>query len=193
MKTTKRLLSIALALLLGLAVLAPMASAADDPAYAPIITVQPKSQVTMFTGNDLVLEVEAELPEGIEGTLSYEWYCYSSRSGTTKVGTDAKLVLPITKNMLYDITQLEYRIYAMVTNTYNDDEGQNQTASTKSNSCTATVGLRLGDFIVSYLGVFFQKGMLTWLLFMHPEYLFVMPFVVPFEFITFFINSLKYK
>ena len=120
MKPTKRLLAILLAVLLGLAVLAPMASAAGDPAYAPIITKQPKEQVTIFTGKDLVLEVEAKLPDGAPGTLSYEWY----RDDYGVVGTNAKLVYPVKDDRTDNYYGMKYYFsrpfYAVVTNTYTD-------------------------------------------------------------------------
>jgi len=69
MKTTKRVLAVLLALALGLALFAPMAAAAD-----PVITgVTPKNAVARI-GQSITFTVEAQLPEGAEGPLTYQWY-----------------------------------------------------------------------------------------------------------------------
>jgi len=105
--------------------------AAGDPAYVPVITKQPKPEVTAFTNKDLILEVEAKLPEGVEGTLSYAWYAEAWNGGL--VGTDAKLV--------YRSGSIYYRtsyFQVEVTNTYLDEDGQEQTASVTSESCVVT-------------------------------------------------------
>jgi len=144
MKTTKRVLSILLAILLGLALLAPMASAAGDPAYAPIITKQPKASVTVLTTKDLVLEVEAKLPDGVQGTLSYEWY----RDGRKVDGNGAKLVY-----RSGGIASHDSRFWAVITNTYIDDEGQEQTASLTSDTCTVSFKSSLGVMLLAlFLG-----------------------------------------
>jgi len=173
------------------------AGAAGDPAYAPIITKQPKEQVTIFTGKDLVLDVEAELPDGVEGTLSYEWYYRNDEVGRKEVGTGAKLVFPITKDIVPNrYTQLEHKFFAVVTNTYIDAEGQEQTASIQSNFCLVNTSLRPVETLSKDLRYLFVEGDLVWMLLMHPELLIGLlftPISYPIHFIRFFFNSLIYR
>lgn len=173
MKTTKRLLAVLLAVLLGLAVLAPMTSAADDSAYAPIITKQPKAEVTVFTGKELVLEVEAKLPDGVEGTLSYEWISSLKRR---VVGTDAKLIFPITWYTTSNYSGMPYHFqddfHVVVTDTYIDEDGEVQTVSVKSNACRVTIVKDLGGFLRWWLnGVTF----IPFDILMHVQILFGLP------------------
>ena len=159
MKTTKRVLSIALALLLGLAVLAPMASAADDP-NAPVITKQPcnpyNRSATLFlqAGNAFHLEVEAALPEGSQGTLSYAWYDYNWQPGDTSppVATGASVDIHTTEDTviaggvrLSFATIIDYCVVA--TNTWLDDEQVQQSASRRSDIVQVRLFLDYGAAI----------------------------------------------
>ena len=137
MKTTKRILCIALTLLLGLAVLAPMTLAADDP-NAPIITSQPKSKIYIFANRSLTVTVAASLPAGSNGTLSYAWYDYDWQPGylnpPVATGASATILIPAATQGEFD---MEYpganrTLYAVVTNTYEVD-GVPMTAYAKSN------------------------------------------------------------
>ena len=84
MKTTKRILGILLALALTLTLALP-AAAAD-----PIITgVSPQNPVAR-TGKNITLTVEAELPEGDAGPLSYQWYQWADGDWEEIAGATAK-------------------------------------------------------------------------------------------------------
>jgi hypothetical protein len=142
MKTTKRILCIALTLLLGLAVLAPAALAADDP-NAPVITAQPKSKIYIFAGKSLTVTVAASLPAGSDGTLSYAWYDYDWQPGylnpPVATGASATIAIPAATQ---DEFNKEYpganrTLYAVVTNTYVDGE-EVKTATAKSNPVNVT-------------------------------------------------------
>jgi len=145
MALTKRILSIALALLLGLALFAPGVSAEADP-NAPIITRQPKPLVIMFAGNTLNLEVVASLPAGSNGTLRIDWYDYDWQPGdeTQPVATGAKAAIPIEVSQYNlidspDVSTMEINYYAVLTNTYTDGEGNIQIVSVKSDPVEVTI------------------------------------------------------
>ena len=149
MTLTKRILCIALTLALGLALFAPGVSAADDP-NAPVITQPlPTAQVYTRVGLNLRLNVRAQLPEGVEGTLSYAWwYEESGRDNTwTQIAsaTDENLVMKMTMDMLFTdqkrVINHERVFRVVVTNTYIDEAGNEQTASATSET---TVTLLFG-------------------------------------------------
>jgi len=122
MKTTKRILSLLLALALGLALLVPAMAADEDP-YAPIITKQFTVPSSIRTSDTLVLEIEAELPQGVTGELSYAWYDLSWGTRQTLIGSGPKLEL----DMKYaGIVTIGCR----VTNTYMDGNNEEQAAHT---------------------------------------------------------------
>jgi len=154
----KRILSIALALALGLALLIPaMAVEPADP-YAPIITRQPGEFLSfdMFTsGSKLNLMVDAQLPADVTGTLSYVWYEMSSDE---PVATGQAVT--ITADYIDDggifkvFAFCEY--YAIVTNTYIDEDDAEQTASVQSDAVSITILNRLGAGLASiWFGNFF--------------------------------------
>jgi len=135
MKLTKRILCIALTLALGLAALAlPAAADSPDP-YAPIITKAPDFPDAIDEGNTLILEIEAELPDGVEGELSYFWYWniyeWNSYVPGPPRATGPRLELLITDQTYY-IKNNRYviEINVLVTNTYTDGSGVEQTART---------------------------------------------------------------
>ena len=172
MITTKRVLSIALALLLGLAVLAPMASAAGDP-NAPIITMQPKAEkTTVQVGKELKLEAQAQLPDGAKGTLSYAWYAYEDWTDPTArpIATGAKITIPVTQKMIGDpsILAIAGNYYVVVTNTYKNNQGKTQKAYSKSDDVFITLFSGYG-VIPAVI-----EDMLTWKV---PLSYFLFPFV----------------
>jgi len=134
MKHAKRMLAVLLTLALGLSLGVP-AFAAEAPVYggpyAPIITKKPiMHDGTYYIGDTLIFEVEAELPEGVDGELSYAWsYRNMNKSNYIPVATGSRLELTITKDMteplrLYD--GLFVRVD--ITNNYIDENGEEQTA-----------------------------------------------------------------
>jgi len=160
MKTTKRILAIALALVLGLALFAPVASAADDP-NAPIITKQPtKSNGTFYlqAGKALQLDVEATPPEGSQGTLSYAWYDYNWQQGDTAppVATGASVTIPTSEDMVLKVFEESGRISSssaifiycvVVTNTWLDDEQVPQSTSRRSDIVSVKLFVDYGTMI----------------------------------------------
>ncbi|MDR2686260.1 MAG: hypothetical protein LBB75_00785 [Oscillospiraceae bacterium] len=169
MKTTKRILCIALALLLGSALLAPAALAAEDP-NAPVITKQPKSFVALFAGKTLTVEVAAALPTGTEGsggTLSYAWYDYDWQPGdfTAPIATGAKVTvdIPVSTDETFGREMLDPNrlLCAVVTNTYVDAEGATKTASTKS-GLVKVLGINPIGTALSLMWSNLQEGKEPW-------------------------------
>ena len=124
MKTTKRILSVLLALALGLAlglalVVPAVAVTAKGGPNAPIITKEPvtfKLVLTpKFVGDTITLEIEAKLPDGVEGDLSYAWCLLNGEV----IGTGPKLDY---------VAEFEGNnfIYARAINTYTDENGEEQ-------------------------------------------------------------------
>ena len=84
MKLVKQLLSMLLAMLLAIVLLLPavhaeeMEAAAQEIAAqdAPVITItkQPAAFTKTLTNKEITLSVEAKIPEGVDGTLRYQWY-----------------------------------------------------------------------------------------------------------------------
>jgi len=153
MKRTKRILSLLLALALGLALLIPAAAADDIDPYAPIITKQPARSVYRLTDQELKLEIEATLPEGCD-SLSIAWYDYDWQPGDTMppVATGASVLIPIDPgdvNIMdnWNILFRTINYYAVVTSTYTDSDGQEQTVSVKSDAAEVTVLLALGKLV----------------------------------------------
>ena len=150
----KRFLSLALALMLGLAMIIPaFAADAADP-HAPIITQQPKKPMTILAGNSITLEVAASLPAGSNGTLSYAWYDYDWKPGneapSIATGAKATIKIPVPEtNWLSDAGSIiSYPGFcAVVTNTYVDDEGVIQTALVKSDFIWVEVYTPFGKFL----------------------------------------------
>jgi len=121
MKTTKRVLSIALTLLLGFALLAPGVMAEANP-NAPIVIAAPPEEIRRNIGETLVLEVEAKLPEGVQGELSYEWST-TYNPFAEPIGAGPKLTWTIPEDAG------TYHVFSVkITNTYVDGEGETQTA-----------------------------------------------------------------
>ena len=158
----KRFLSLALALVLGLAMFIPaFAADAVDP-NAPIITKQPgKNAIGFFlkAGEDLELEVTAQLPEGIEGELSYAWYDWNdyNRGNEAKpVAIGEKVTILTSENMVVNeesppksISVKEFAYCVVVTNTYVDAGNVEQTASICSEPVVVSLFLPLGSIFSS--------------------------------------------
>ena len=161
MKITKRILSFALALVLGAGLLVPaVANEPVDP-NAPIITKQPTAPLTILTGRMLTLEVQAQLPEDKQGTLSYAWYYINNETNNEAelIGTGARIEIPTSSLGIDDPEVLGSEIFfpgglfdffVVVTNTYIDDEGQEQTASITSDSVIFLVVFRPIDVITVF-------------------------------------------
>ena len=100
MKTTKRILSIALALLLGLALLVPAAASALEIVEKKL----PPSFVVVFSGDTLKLEIDITMREyeGATYDLEYLWYDYAWQPGddAVPIASGPKLEIPITKELL---------------------------------------------------------------------------------------------
>jgi len=131
MMQTKRILAIVLALALGLAVMVPAFAA--EPVYggpyAPIITMQPDVLDRVTVGDTLIVEIEAVLPDGVTGELSYNWqwgmfpilqYPYEP------IATGPKLELTVDR----DTVVHAFYVCVAVLNTYIDENSEEQIAYT---------------------------------------------------------------
>ena len=146
MKMTKRLLGVGLVLVLALGLFVPAGATEAPNPNAPVITRQPSVRPITFAGDPLVLEIQAELPEGVEGELSFAWFVEGREE---PIATGARVTIPtLTEEVVYFLRHesvvLDLRIYVVVTNTYVDDDGEEQTASTTSNVVDTRIIHRLG-------------------------------------------------
>lgn len=119
----KRILCIALTLLLGLALLAPAVSAASDD---PVFTAQAKtSDGALFAGNTLTLSAAATVPAG--GTLRIDWYAHDWQPGdddkgdahqAIATGANVEYTVPLPNNNLFwrDASSQNLHIYAVAKN-----------------------------------------------------------------------------
>jgi len=155
MRHTKRALSILLALLLCITVFAPMAAASDsvDP-YAPIFIKQPK--VTLKGTTTVVLEVDARLPDGVTGELSYHWYRYYNMFSSTHVAAGASVTVDDDRKPINDYRNfdqvLDYLLiyptyYVEITNTYEDGDGNTKTSTITSDGVQVIIATPLIDVI----------------------------------------------
>jgi len=118
----------------------PISMAAVDDPNAPIITKQPFSETRYVqNGKSFEMRVEAQLPEGVKGELSYAWYKYVSDGNYELVGVGATATI---QTEAFDVSNLTYsnlfgRVFAIfeggqycvvVTNHYQDAEGNAHTA-----------------------------------------------------------------
>ena len=128
MKTTKRILSIALALVLALVLFVPaLAQENDTPPEIdrrPIITREPAPPASVRVGDVLRLSIEAELPEGDDGELRYEWFVGERTSPESR---EPVLEVGAFRPMADDRPVISVRV--VVTNRWTDDEGRHQRAS----------------------------------------------------------------
>ena len=84
MKLVKQLSSMLLAMVLAFGLLLPAAHAEEGEVVAqeiaaqaaPVITItkQPEAFTKTLTGKEITLSIEAKIPEGVDGTLRYQWY-----------------------------------------------------------------------------------------------------------------------
>jgi len=140
----KRILCAALALLLGLGLLHAAAAVEVDP-YSPLITKQPKAFAVVFAGKELKLEIEAIPRTGDNGVLSFEWY--DSDWQLIATGTNVKIVMPAVDGLLMG-QSLTY--FAVVTNTYEDANGQIQTSAVTSDPVEVKLMQPLGKLISDF-------------------------------------------
>ena len=128
MKTTKRVFSVALALVLALVLFVPaLAEENDTPPEIdrrPIITREPVFPAIVRVGQPFVMEIAAELPEGDDGELSFAWY-YQVFPIAGANGPRVELVASERHRAMEDGRM--FRV--VVTNTYIDSDGVVQTAS----------------------------------------------------------------
>jgi len=126
MKTAKRILSIALALALGLLALVPATALSieeNDP-NAPVVTTA-WLEYRVLHGETFDGIILAQLPEGVDGQLSAAWYFGDVLLGSAPVaGGSARITMTATPDM-----PPETWLRAVVTNTYTDGDGREQTAS----------------------------------------------------------------
>jgi len=168
MKITKRLLSIALALVLGLGLLVPAFAAAEIDPNAPIILRQPNEAAFLFIGDTLRLTVEARLPQGSEGTLSFAWYYYEPEfdEEPKAIGAGQNLTLAITHDFFYgDATPEEramyagkiYHFYVVVTNDFTDEDGQLQSVPVQSESAEVVCAGSHWRMVFEYLELYGRR------------------------------------
>jgi len=137
MKHPKRVLSLLLALALGLALCVPAFAVEPADPNAPIITKQPKGLFILAVGQELKLEIKAQLPEGSEGTLSIAWYDYDWQPGdeTPPIATGEIMSITITEDMLSIADGMPFwfaQFCAVATHTYVDADETEQILSIKS-------------------------------------------------------------
>ena len=167
MKQTKRILSAALALVLAFALLVP-AGAAIDP-NAPVITALPNSPISVKIGKSFTLTAQARLPAGAEGTLSYAWYEFL---GNRLVATGPSAT--ITAEASINGMKVEKYYYVVVTNTYEDENGVQQTASVESGTTAvliinSIIGAGLSPILTDNplrTILFFPANLLTYMMFL---------------------------
>ncbi|MCL2300114.1 MAG: hypothetical protein FWC27_08230 [Firmicutes bacterium] len=82
MKTTKRVLGIVLALLLGLALFAPMAMAAESKAN--LFTQRMPASTMTKSGKTITLAPVAKVPAGVSAAMNYQWYTKDWNDGGGK-------------------------------------------------------------------------------------------------------------
>jgi len=156
MKTTKRIISITIALVLGLTLLVPAMAAQPVDPNAPIIT---KLHARHISGTTVALAVEAKLPEGATGELSYHWYLYENMFSSKFVAEGANPTVEIARRPVRDHWDFSQAVesflatatyYVVVTNTYTDDEGNTQTATIDSDGIRVAMALPLRDTLSEY-------------------------------------------
>jgi hypothetical protein len=157
MHQTKRVLSILLALLLGLTTLSSAAMASDtiDP-NAPIITKPPSATVK---GNSIALEVSARLPDGATGELSYLWYRYYNMFSSTPVAAGASATVDVFRKPITDYRNFDQILnhllvyptyYVEITNTYEDGDGNTKTSTIRSDGIQVMIAMSLTDAISEF-------------------------------------------
>ena len=124
MKTTKRVLSVVLVLMLALGISAPAAAQeAEVNPMAPVITREPNWPSSVRVGQTIVLDIEAELPPGVEGELSIQWILPGYSSNEPQIQWRAEW-----RDLLAH-HQLSMSVF--VTNTWVDEHDQERTSSVR--------------------------------------------------------------
>ena len=178
----KKALSVLLALLLLLGLSIPVLAAETADPNAPIITRQPQSVsyvIRLIDGipwayaANVVLSIEAELPDGVEGVLSYAWYHIHPDTGAHILQSPNG---PIFEWKASSIDNGAY--YVVVTTTWWDDLAVAHTASAQSDTAvvetTPSTALRLAESLYPIIG--YPLGALEWLLTMVLGFPFVLLF-----------------
>jgi len=180
MKTTKRILAVALALALGLALLAPAALAAVDP-NAPVITRQPVGPHSIRINKTFTLSVQANAPDCAPGTLSYQWF---NAINDAPIATGSSVTLTsafddgnnVGNKGVYSLCTY----YVVVTNTYVDEDGATQSASIQSESVSVTIinSLRAAGLVPFQTGNFlydiilFPLSLFNYFLFVYNSFMY---------------------
>lgn len=97
--------------------------------YAPKIVSQPEEFFYVPAGGSAVMEVKAELPEGVPGELSYEWYDYdwaNTENGAAPVAVGSTFEVSGSYYDLPVFSTVDKLYYPVVTNTYTDENGNVQ-------------------------------------------------------------------
>jgi len=176
MKITKRIFAITLALVMGFALLIPAMAATEVDPNAPIITQQPSGPTEILTGRTLTLEVQAQAPEG--GTIGIAWFVVDENGNlwAEPIATGARVSISTSSlgHYLYEDETLSednifipggiFEIYAVVTNTYVDGDGERQTATSASDTVRINVINRPVDFMALYWAATWRYGFLRGLL-----------------------------
>jgi len=173
MKHLKRLLCLALVFALCCAV-GVFARAEPADAYKPVITKQPKAINLFIVGNNtkIILEVQARLPNDIEGALVYAWYDKDHPEEPIAFG--AKAEIPVVIDFTKVVTSSK-TYYVVVTSMYLDNNEQEKSDSIESNEATV---IFFPSFL-NYFKYFYGRPFLTsivrfpFLLLFIPFYLFL--------------------
>ena len=164
MKVIKRFLGIALAFVLALGLFVPAVAveAGETNPMAPIITHQPNAGLRIIAarvGSDITLRVRAALPEGVEGELSFAWFQYGYDE---PFATGAQATIEFSME-LREVHFGLLSFYVVVTNTYLDDEGQEQTVSVTSQTTDVAYFHTIPSYISNQWNV--HRLLFGWLFF----------------------------
>ena len=187
MKTTKRVLGIVLALAMVLTLALP-AGAADTPhPMAPVITKEPalalslsqrmtEAETFITVGTPFSFSaVEAELPDGVTGTLEYQWYQNSLPIvGANGPELTVSITLEDVKARIVSTFVSGASYYVEVINRYVED-GQEKTAVTTSQELYVTPCLTFEDAFRYTFWLIGENGFGTELFFV-PFIFLTMPF-----------------
>jgi len=220
MKLTKQLLSVLLAMALAFGLLLPAAHAEESDAAAqdaPVITIvtQPKAFTKTLTNKEVTLSVEAKIPEGVNGTLRYQWYQMDDDGVAVEMEGESspelrlrltfddlrkrKWLESVDEMMTSGTNSLYY--YVMATCDYTED-GQEKSVSATSTKAEVYVYPSLVDFfrLLWSIGTYFIRiqpegakdnflrcGMAIMTPMMISFVCILLPMVLPFEYIRFWL------
>jgi len=227
MKLVKQLLSALLAMLLAFGLFLPAHAEEVEAAAqeviteevaaqeifaqeAPVITItkQPEAFTKTLTNKEITLSVEAKIPEGVEGTLRYQWYQREDGGASTELAGETSAVLHVRPKFddlgklklsesLGEVTTgggwLYYQV--IVTCDYMED-GQEKSVSATSGKAEVLVYPSLLD----YFRINWRLG--THFIYVHPEdsmgkfikwfAAIIMPIIMPFSIIFLPFDYLKF-